>query len=131
MENNKNELDAWLLKNSDFSPPKKEEEEKIVFQKKKKEEPPFLDLHHTPLLKGLKKTEEFIKNAWQQKIEKVRIIHGKGNHSENKEGVLKAKVRIALKQWKEEKKWVQDFHYAKPQDGGIGATWVLLLPFKT
>lgn len=127
---NKNELEAWLSENPDFTPPKKEEVEKIVFQKKKAEAPPFLDLHHTPLLKGLKKTEEFIQKAWQQKIEKIRIIHGKGNHSKNKEGVLKEEVRIALKKWKEQKRWVKDFQYAKPQEGGTGATWVFLLPFK-
>jgi len=83
-----------------------------------------LDLH------GLTRTEarvllaEFLNNAVRTGHRCVRIIHGKGLGSKNREPVLKNQVRIWLMQRDE----VLAFCQARPMDGGSGAVIVLLKP---
>jgi DNA-nicking Smr family endonuclease len=52
----------------------------------------------------------------------VRIIHGKGNGSYNKQPVLKGK----LDRWLRQRNDVLAFCSARPMDGGTGAVYVLL-----
>jgi len=52
----------------------------------------------------------------------VRVIHGKGNGSFNKQPVLKPK----LKYWLSQRHDVLAFCSARPADGGTGAVYVLL-----
>jgi len=52
----------------------------------------------------------------------VRVIHGKGLGSKNREPVLKTKVRLWLTQREE----VLAYCQARPVDGGSGALVVLL-----
>ena len=52
----------------------------------------------------------------------MRIIHGKGNRSDDRGPVLKVKVNNWLRQHDR----VQAFHSARPVDGGTGAVYVLL-----
>lgn len=81
-----------------------------------------LDLH------GLRRDEArealgtFLREARQYGHRCVRIIHGKGHGSINKEPVLKNKVRI----WLMQKEEVLAFCQAKAADGGAGALIVLL-----
>lgn len=81
-----------------------------------------LDLH------GLRRDEarealgEFLRQARRRGQRCVRIIHGKGLGSVNKEPVLKQKVR----NWLAQKDEVIAFCQAQPADGGSGALIVLL-----
>lgn len=81
-----------------------------------------LDLH------GLRRDEArealgtFLREARKFGHRCVRIIHGKGHGSFNKEPVLKNKVKI----WLTQKEEVLAFCQAKAADGGSGALIVLL-----
>ncbi|NEX61562.1 Smr/MutS family protein [Noviherbaspirillum galbum] len=81
-----------------------------------------LDLH------GMRREEardaliEFLRNAAKRGLRCVRIVHGKGLGSVNKEPVLKNKVR----HWLVQKDEVIAFCQARAVDGGAGALIVLL-----
>jgi len=65
---------------------------------------------------------EFIANCKKKGIRCVRIVHGKGLGSRNREPVLKHKLRS----WLMQKDEVIAYAQAKPEDGGSGAVIVLL-----
>ena len=81
-----------------------------------------LDLH------GMRRDEardalgEFLRNAVKRGMRCVRIVHGKGLGSINKEPVLKNKVR----NWLVQKEEVIAFCQARAAEGGSGALVVLL-----
>ncbi len=81
-----------------------------------------LDLH------GLRSDEarlalaEFLLACARRDIRSVRIIHGKGLRSRNREPVLKHKLR----HWLMQRNDVLAFCQARPADGGSGAAIVLL-----
>ena len=81
-----------------------------------------IDLHGFTSIEAEKLVMEFLKSSAAKGLHKVQIIHGKGNHSENRESVLKKVVR----------KCIDASPYAgmsgTPQraDGGSGAVWVAL-----
>ena len=52
----------------------------------------------------------------------IRIVHGRGNGSPGREGIL----RQLAKSWLARRKDVMAFCHAPPNDGGEGALWVLL-----
>ena len=85
-----------------------------------------LDLH------GLRRDEArehlsfFIREAHQQGIRCVRVVHGKGLGSPGKAPVLKSRVHS----WLVQKQEVLAFVQAKPADGGAGALLVLLMASK-
>ena len=64
----------------------------------------------------------FIRDCVRREVRCVRVIHGKGLGSVNKEPVLKRKVLSWLSQNSE----VLAFCLARPADGGAGALIVLL-----
>jgi DNA-nicking Smr family endonuclease len=66
----------------------------------------------------------FIREAHQQGIRCVRVIHGKGLGSPGKTPVLKDKVQ----RWLVQKSEVLAFVQAQPSQGGAGALVVLLQP---
>jgi len=65
---------------------------------------------------------EYLRGAVKRGLRCVRVIHGKGLGSINKEPVLKNKVR----NWLTQKDEVIAFCQAKAADGGAGALIVLL-----
>jgi DNA-nicking Smr family endonuclease len=81
-----------------------------------------LDLH------GLRSEEartllvDFLNHALRNGLRCVRIVHGKGLRSENREPVLKRKIG----NWLAQRDEVLAFVQARPQDGGGGAVVVLL-----
>lgn len=81
-----------------------------------------LDLH------GLRRDQardilaDFLRQACKRGLRCVRIIHGKGLGSVNKEPVLKNKVRS----WLVQKEEILAFCQARAADGGAGALVVLL-----
>ena len=81
-----------------------------------------LDLHGLRTDEAREAVGQFLRNAIKQGKRCVRIIHGKGLGSVNKEPVLKSKVR----NWLVQKDEVMAFCQARAADGGSGALMVLL-----
>jgi DNA-nicking Smr family endonuclease len=81
-----------------------------------------LDLHGLRTDEARTALAEYLRSACKRGLRCVRIIHGKGLGSINKEPVLKNKVR----NWLVQKEEVIAFCQAKASDGGSGALVVLL-----
>ena len=89
-----------------------------------------LDLHGLRRDQAREALGEFLRQARRRGHRCVRIIHGKGHGSVNKEPVLKQKVR----NWLVQKEEVMAFCQARAAEGGAGALVVLLkssLPVNT
>jgi DNA-nicking Smr family endonuclease len=81
-----------------------------------------LDLHGLTRDEARLRVAEFLNACKKRGLRCVRIIHGKGLGSKNREPVLKHKVRTWLMQRDE----VLAFTQARPTDGGSGAVLVML-----
>lgn len=81
-----------------------------------------LDLHGLRVAEARQALSDFLRHALDSGIKTVRVIHGKGNGSLNKQPILKGKVNHWLRQRIE----VLAFCSARPVDGGTGAIYVLL-----
>ncbi len=81
-----------------------------------------LDLHGLRTDEAREALAQFLRNAHKRGQRCVRVIHGKGLGSVNKEPVLKNKVR----NWLVQKEEVIAFCQARAADGGAGALVVLL-----
>ncbi len=80
-----------------------------------------LDLHGLTAEEAVRSTEQFLAGCRSRGLEKVLIIHGKGNHSSG-EPVLGRAVR----QYLERCPHAGSFGAADAKWGGRGALWVLL-----
>jgi DNA-nicking Smr family endonuclease len=85
-----------------------------------------IDLHGMFVDEARDAVAQFLKRAQATERLCVRIIHGKGNGSPNRQSVLREKVRRWLKQRDE----VIAFAEPRENDGGAGATLVRLRPQK-
>jgi len=65
---------------------------------------------------------DFLDHAQQSSYKLVRIVHGKGYHSDDSQPVLKAMVN----KWLQSIPEVLAFVSTMPRDGGTGAVYVLL-----
>ena len=81
-----------------------------------------LDLHGMRRDEAREALAEFLRSASRRGLRCVRVIHGKGLGSINKEPVLKNKVR----NWLVQKEEVIAFCQARAAEGGSGALVVLL-----
>jgi DNA-nicking Smr family endonuclease len=81
-----------------------------------------LDLHGMRVAEARQALTAFLQHALACDTKVVRIIHGKGNGSLNKQPVLKGKVN----HWLQQRIEVLAFCSARPVDGGTGAIYVLL-----
>lgn len=81
-----------------------------------------LDLHGLRRDEAREALAEFMRQAVRRGLRCVRVIHGKGLGSVNKEPVLKGRVR----NWLAQKQEVLAFCQARAADGGSGALVVLL-----
>ena len=81
-----------------------------------------LDLHGMNRVEAALAVREFLRSARTRRLGCVRIVHGKGLGSRNREPVLKGKVYHWLKQRDE----VLAFAQAPALHGGSGAVLVLL-----
>jgi DNA-nicking Smr family endonuclease len=81
-----------------------------------------LDLHGMRSDEAREALAEYLRTACKRGLRCVRVIHGKGLGSLNKEPVLKSKVR----NWLAQKDEVIAFCQARAADGGAGALIVLL-----
>lgn len=81
-----------------------------------------IDLHGLISDEARAYVAEFLNSCKKRNIRCVRIVHGKGLGSRNREPVLKHKLR----NWLMQKDEVIAYAQAKPEDGGSGAVIVLL-----
>ena len=81
-----------------------------------------IDLHGLISDEAREYVAEFLSICKKKNIRCVRIVHGKGLGSRNREPVLKHKLR----NWLMQKDEVIAYAQAKPEDGGSGAVIVLL-----
>lgn len=81
-----------------------------------------LDLHGMNRGKAAAAVREFLRGCRSRRLGCVRIVHGKGLGSRNREPVLKGKLYHWLKMRDE----VLAFSQAPARDGGAGAVLVLL-----
>ena len=81
-----------------------------------------LDLHGLTRELAREELAAFLNDSLKRGLRCVRVIHGKGLGSVNREPVLKARVR----HWLTQRDEVLAFAQARAQDGGSGALVVLL-----
>jgi DNA-nicking Smr family endonuclease len=81
-----------------------------------------IDLHGLNREEAWDALVRFFEDAREQKFEKLLVIHGKGNHTENKPGILKTTVRDFI----ERCPFAGESGYGNAPLGGSGSTWVLL-----
>ena len=81
-----------------------------------------IDLHGLRVDEAREALGEFLADCVRREIRCVRIIHGKGLGSRNREPVLKGKVL----RWLAQRDEVLAFCQARPHDGGSGALVALL-----
>jgi DNA-nicking Smr family endonuclease len=81
-----------------------------------------LDLHGMTVAVARREVLNFILQCQSGSMQCVRIIHGKGHGSRNKQPVLKVK----LNGWLQQIDAILAFCSARPVDGGTGAVYVLL-----
>jgi len=80
-----------------------------------------LDIHGMIAAEAGKAVQSSILRWWRKGIRRALIIHGKGKHSQGK-AVLKPLVWDILEQHEK----VADFGEARKNEGGAGATWLIL-----
>lgn len=81
-----------------------------------------LDLHGKTVDEARTEIASFLPQCRQQGLRCIRIIHGKGHGSFNKQPVLKTYVN----HWLRQRDDVLAFCSARPADGGTGAVYLLL-----
>ena len=83
-----------------------------------------LDLHGLRVDEARELLGQFLREALRRGLRCVRVVHGKGLGSKDRQPVLKGKARVWLAQRDE----VIAFCQARPAEGGSGALVVLLRP---
>ena len=81
-----------------------------------------LDLHGMNRVQAANAVAEFLRHCRARRFRCVRIVHGKGLRSRNREPVLKGKLR----KWLALRDQVLGFCQAPSADGGSGAVLILL-----
>lgn len=84
-----------------------------------------LDLHGSSQTEAHQRLDDFLYRCSRRNIRCVRVIHGKGNNSQNHEGVLKKRIPMWLAT-RRLARLIIAYTSAPPTDGGIGATYILL-----
>jgi DNA-nicking Smr family endonuclease len=102
--------------------PRKKKPRKIVSQAKRAPED-TLDLHGFTVDEALKELKAFIMSSRLRGYYLIKIIHGKGLHSQGE-----AKLRALVEEYlnKSGKNLISTWKQAPPQQGGEGATLVFL-----
>ena len=110
----------------------------IKFSKKKNFKIRSIDLHGYTLDEANKAIERFIYKSYEEKINKLIVITGKGLHSDNEKnpyiskelGILKHSVPEFILQNKNLMKIINEIKDAKIEDGGSGAFYIYLKKLK-
>ena len=110
----------------------------ITFTKNKNLKTKSIDLHGYTLDEANKAIEEFIYKSYEEKVNKLIVITGKGLHSDNdknpyiskKLSILKHSVPEFILQNKNLMKIINEIKDAKIEDGGSGAFYIYLRKLK-
>ena len=110
----------------------------ITFSKNKNLKTKSIDLHGYTLDEANKAIEEFIYKSYEEKVNKLIVITGKGLHSDNEKnpyiskklGILKHSVPEFILQNKNLMKIINEIKDAKIEDGGSGAFYIYLKKLK-
>jgi DNA-nicking Smr family endonuclease len=81
-----------------------------------------IDLHGLTREEAWEALDRFFEDARKHRLEKLLVIHGKGNHGGNNPGILKSTVRDFI----ERCPFAGESGYGNAPLGGAGSTWVLL-----
>jgi DNA-nicking Smr family endonuclease len=85
-----------------------------------------IDLHGLDRDEAWSALESFFLNALREGFEKLRIVHGKGNHGDG-EGILRRSTREFIERCPH----AGESGHEKAAAGGSGATWVILKKRRT
>ncbi|MCL2442247.1 MAG: Smr/MutS family protein [Treponema sp.] len=121
----KTEMESWLEKNDIYDKDFHEKKTSLPGENRRRllnlKADAIIDIHGFSNDEAWYKLEDFFKNAKINGYEKIRIIHGKGNHSQG-ESILRQTVRKFIEQCD----FAGESGFEKSIHGGSGATWVLL-----
>ena len=110
----------------------------LKFLKKNNLKSKSIDLHGYTLDEANKVIEEFIYKSYEEKVNKLIIITGKGLHSENEKNpyvseklsILKHSVPEFILKNKNLMRFINEIKDAKIEDGGSGAFYIYLKKVK-
>ena len=106
----------------------------IKFKEKISPKIKSIDLHGYTLEQANKTVEDFIIKSYEEKINKLIVVTGKGIHSQNEKdpyvskdlSILKYSVPEFISKNKNLMKIIYDIRDAKIEDGGTGAFYIFL-----
>ena len=127
-EKDKKDWENFLSKNERLPNKDNKIEKKIIFKTRS------IDLHGYSLEEANKSIEDFIIKSYQEKINKLIVVTGKGIHSQNEKdpfvskdlGILKYSVPDFISNNKNLMKIIHEMKDAKIEDGGSGAFYIYL-----
>jgi DNA-nicking Smr family endonuclease len=121
-----NPLTEWLRKNPVYDKDAELEQERVSAGERRrrilaKQADAVLDLHGLSRNEAWDAMEAFFREGRRRGLEKLLIVHGKGNHAGG-EPILKRTCRTFI----EGCPFAGESGYAQGNSGGSGATWVIL-----
>ena len=127
-EKDKKDWENFLSKNEKLPNKDFKVDKKITFKTRS------IDLHGYGLEEANKSIEEFIIKSYQEKINKLIVVTGKGIHSQNEKdpyvskdlSILKYSVPEFISNNKNLMKIIYELKDAKIEDGGGGAFYIFL-----
>jgi DNA-nicking Smr family endonuclease len=127
-EKDKKDWENFLSKNEKLPNKDLKIDKKITFKTRS------IDLHGYSLEEANKSIEDFITKSYQEKINKLIVVTGKGIHSQNEKdpyvskdlGILKYSVPEFISNNKNLMKIIYEMKDAKIEDGGEGAFYIFL-----
>ena len=127
-EKDKKDWENFLSKNERLPNKDKKIEKKVTFRTRS------VDLHGYTLEEANKLIESFILKSYQEKINKLIVVTGKGLHSQNEKdpyvskdlSILKYSVPEFLSTNKSLMNVIYEIKDAKIEDGGTGAFYIYL-----
>jgi DNA-nicking Smr family endonuclease len=127
-EKDKKDWENFLLKNEKLPNKDIKIDKKLTFKTRS------IDLHGYSLEDANKSIENFIVTSYQEKINKLIVVTGKGIHSQNEKdpyvskdlSILKYSVPEFISNNKNLMKIIYEMKDAKIEDGGSGAFYIFL-----
>ena len=127
-EKDKKDWENFLSKNERLPNKDIKLDKKIIFKTRS------IDLHGYSLEEANKSIEDFIIKSYQEKINKLIVVTGKGIHSQNEKdpyvskdlSILKYSVPDFISNNKNLMKIIYEMKDAKIEDGGGGAFYIFL-----
>ena len=118
-----------FLSNDEKLPDKDDIQNKTIIKRTRS-----LDLHGKTLDEANSIIENFIKKSYEDKVQKLIIVTGKGLHSSNEKnpyvskdfGILKYSIPEFIKSNKDLMKIILNINEASIKDGGSGAFYIFL-----